>query len=122
VMMGCNVCAADTEAEAKRLFTSSQQAFAGAVRGSRGQLPPPINDIESFWSPAEKAQASHMLTYSFVGAPDQVREQLADFVRTTGADEVMANAMIYDHAARRRTYEIFADIARGLKTTPWTRA
>ena len=111
VMVGCNVCAADSDAMAKRLFTSSQQAFANAVRSARGQLPPPIDDIESYWSPAEKAQASHMLTHSFVGIAERVREQLAEFVRATQADEVMANAMIYDHAARLRAYEILADVA-----------
>ena len=111
VMVGCNVCAADSDAMAKRLFTSSQQAFANAVRSAHGQLPPPIDDIESYWSPAEKAQASHMLTHSFVGIAERVREQLAEFVRATQADEVMANAMIYDHAARLRAYEILADVA-----------
>ena len=111
VMVGCNVCAADTDAQAKRLFTSSQQAFANAVRNARGQLPPPIDDIESYWSPAEKAQASHMLTYSFVGTVERVKEQLAEFVRVTQADEVMANAMIYDHAARLRAYEILAAVS-----------
>ena len=111
VMVGCNVCAAESDAAAKRLFTSSQQAFANAVRNARGQLPPPIDDIESYWSPAEKAQASHMLTYSFVGTVDRVRQQLAEFVKATQADEVMANAMIYDHAARLRAYEILAGVA-----------
>ena len=110
VMVGCNVCAADSDAVAKRLFTSSQQAFANAVRSARGQLPPPIDDIESYWSPVEKAQASHMLTHSFVGTAERVREQLTDFVNVTQADEVMANAMIYDHAARLHAHEILADV------------
>lgn len=111
VMVGCNVCAAESDAAAKRLFTSSQQAFTNAVRSARGQLPPPIDDIEPYWSPAEKAQASHMLTYSFVGTGAHVREQLAAFVTATQADEIMANAMIYDHAARLRAYEILAEVA-----------
>ena len=66
VMVGCNVIVADTEEEAKRLFTSPQQNFTRMVRGTRGQLPPPIDDIEAFWSPAEKHHAAGMLACSFM--------------------------------------------------------
>ena len=45
-MVGANVIAADDDDEARRLFTSVQQAFANILRGRRGQLPPPIDDIE----------------------------------------------------------------------------
>ena len=58
VMVGCNVIVSDTEDEARRLFTTPQQNSTRMVRGTRGRLPPPIDDIESFWSPMEKAQAS----------------------------------------------------------------
>src|SRR5712675_153615 len=66
---GVNVFAAETDAEACRLFTSAQQQFTRMVRGTRGKLPPPIDDIETYWTPAEKEQASAMLKYSFVGSP-----------------------------------------------------
>src|SRR5437762_418750 len=69
VMVGVNVIAADTDAEARRLFTAVQMRFTDIVRGTRGRLQPPIDDIETYWSPAEKAQASRMLTCSFVGSP-----------------------------------------------------
>ena len=71
-MVGVNVIAADTDAEARRLFTSAQQAFTNAVRGTRRQLAPPIDDIESYWSPAEKAHVSNMLACSFVGSPQTI--------------------------------------------------
>ena len=71
-MVGVNVVAADTDQEAHRLFTSVQQQFANRFRGARGQLPPPIDDIETYWSPAEKEQASAMLACSFVGSGDTV--------------------------------------------------
>ena len=60
-MVGANVIAADTDAEAQRLFTSPQQAFTNLLRGTRGQLLPPIDDIERYWAPHEKAQARRML-------------------------------------------------------------
>jgi len=108
-MVGCNVIAADTEKEARRLFTSPQQSFVNLVRGTRGQLRPPIDDIESYWSPAEKAHASRMLACSFVGVGEQVAEGLRAFVAQTGADELIVAGAIYDHQARLRSYEILAE-------------
>ena len=91
-----------------------QQSFTGIFRNARGLLPPPIDDIESFWSPREKAQVMGMLGCSFVGAPATVRAALADFVAQTGADELMVVAAIHDQAARLRSYELLAGIADGL--------
>ena len=116
VMVGCSVVAADTDAEARRLFTSVQQAFTRILRNARGQLPPPLDDIESFWTPAEKAQASRMLRYAMVGTEATVRAGLAKFIADTGADEVMAGAMVYDHAARLRSYEILSQAGRALQS------
>jgi len=114
-MVGVNVIAADTDAEARRLFTSPQQSFTHLVRGTRGQLPPPIDDIESYWSPMEKMQASRMLACSFVGAADTVRQGLTDFLAQTGADELIVASAIYDHAARLRSYEILANVRGAMR-------
>ena len=108
-MVGVNVIAADTDEEARRLFTSPQQAFTNIFRGTRGKLPPPIDDIESYWSPSEKVQASNMLPCSVVGSRQTVREGLARLIDQTGADELMVAAAIYDHGARLRSYEILAE-------------
>jgi luciferase family oxidoreductase group 1 len=109
-MVGANVIAADTDAEARRLFTSAQQSFANLLRGTRGQLPPPIDDIEAYWSPAEKAHASRILACSFVGSAQTLQAPLADFVARTGADELIVAAAVHDHRARLRSYEILAGI------------
>jgi luciferase family oxidoreductase group 1 len=108
VMIGCNVVVADTEDEARRLFTTPQQQFTRMVRGIRGQLPPPIDDIESFWSPMEKAQASSMLTCSFHGTPSTIKARLGPLIDATGADELMVAAAIWDHKARVRSFELLA--------------
>jgi luciferase family oxidoreductase group 1 len=107
---GVNVFAAETDAEACRLFTSAQQQFTRIVRGTRGKLPPPIDDIETYWTPAEKEQASAMLKYSFVGSPDTVRSGLQQFVNETGIEELIVASAIYDHPARLRSYEILAQL------------
>jgi luciferase family oxidoreductase group 1 len=115
-MAGVNVIAAETDAEARYLFTSAQQAFTNMFRNARGKLPRPIDDIETYWSPAEKVQASRMLQRSFVGSAETVRKGLEAFLAETGADEIMVAAAIHDHTARRRSYEILAEVARDLGT------
>jgi luciferase family oxidoreductase group 1 len=105
-MVACNVIVADTDAEARRLFTSPQQSFTNILRGRRGQLPPPVDDIEAFWTAEEKERASQMLARSYVGSPAVVREQLDAFVAETAADELIVAAAIHDHAARLRSYEL----------------
>jgi alkanesulfonate monooxygenase SsuD/methylene tetrahydromethanopterin reductase-like flavin-dependent oxidoreductase (luciferase family) len=87
-----------------------QQQFANRFRGARGQLPPPLDNIETYWSAAEKEQASAMLACSFVGSPETVARRLNRFVEETAADQVMVAAAIYDHAARLRSYEILASL------------
>ncbi len=109
-MVGVNVIAAETDADARRLFTSVQQQFANRFRGARGQLPPPIDDIETYWSPAEREQASAMLACSYVGSRETAARGLDSFLQHTQADEVMVASAIYDHAARLRSYEILAGI------------
>jgi luciferase family oxidoreductase group 1 len=111
-MVGVNVIAADTDEEAKRLFTSAQQAFTNMFRGTRGKLQPPIDDIESYWTPHEKAQAMSMLSCSFVGSAKTVREGLEGFIAETGADELIVASAIYDHGKRLRSYEILADLQK----------
>ncbi len=109
-MAGAHVVAADTDATARRLFTSVQQQFTNMVRNRRGKMQPPIDDIETYWSPMEKAQASGMLRYAIVGRPEAIKRGLDEFVALTGVDEMMVVTAVYDHAARKRSYEILAEV------------
>jgi luciferase family oxidoreductase group 1 len=111
-MVGVNVVAAETDEEARRLFTTVQQSFTNLLRGSPGKLQPPIDDIEGYWTPAEKQQASRMLEHSIVGSRETVKRELENFVRLTKADELMVVTSLHDHTARTRSYEIVAEIAR----------
>jgi luciferase family oxidoreductase group 1 len=109
-MAGINVFAADTDEEARRLFTTPQQSWANRFRGQGGPYPPPIDDIEAYWTPAEKEQASALLACSVVGAPPTVAAGIEDFLRLTGVDELMVVSAIYDHAARLHSYELLAGV------------
>ena len=110
-MAGVNVVAADSDEEARRLFTTVQQSFTNLVRGAGGKLQAPIDNIDDYWTPAEKYHASHMLKYAIVGSAETVRRGLADFVELTKADEVMIVTSIYNHAARIRSYEISKQVS-----------
>src|SRR6185503_10694148 len=112
-MAGVNVIAAATDAEAQRLFTSIQQAFVNLRRGAPGRLPPPIDDIDAYCSPPEKAMIDQALSRSFVGSPETIKPGLRSFLAETGVDEIMLAANIYDHTARLRSFEIAASVGRG---------
>jgi luciferase family oxidoreductase group 1 len=111
-MVGVNVIAASTDAEAHRLATTQQMSFTNIFRGQRGLSKPPIDDIETYWSPAEKLQVMGMLARSIVGSPDTVRLGLEALVAETGADEVMVVSDVYDHSMRLRSFEMIADTMR----------
>ena len=115
-MAGLNVVVAETDAEAARRFTTVQQQFTNMVRGTRGLQPPPIDDIETYWSPMEKMQAGRMLACAVVGSPETVRRGLQRFVAETGVDELMVVSSVYDQAARLRSYELLAGLAASLDT------
>ncbi|TAL02424.1 MAG: LLM class flavin-dependent oxidoreductase [Rhodospirillaceae bacterium] len=114
VMAGVNVIVAETDAAARYLLTSSQQTFIRFLRGERGQMAPPIDDIETFWSPAEKAQISRMFRYAFVGAPETVRRGLDGFIAETAVDELMVATTIFDHSVRIRSFEMLAEVAKSM--------
>jgi luciferase family oxidoreductase group 1 len=109
-MLSLSIVAADTDAEAKRLFTSLQQQFVNVRRGAPGQLQPPVDSMDGLWSPAERAQLEHSLAYAIVGSPDTVRTNVSRFIEYTQADELMITAQIYDHDARLRSYEITSQL------------
>ena len=113
-MVAANIIAADTDAQARRLFTSLQQSFVKLRRGTPGKLAPPIDDIDSWAAPVELAGLSHSLVYSFVGSPETVSRGVKSFLETTRADELIVSGHIFDHAARLHSYEIAARIRDAL--------
>jgi luciferase family oxidoreductase group 1 len=113
-MLGINVIAAASDGEARRHFTSLEQSFTNLRRGMPGQIPPPINNIDDFWSPAEKALASQTLAVSAVGSPETVTRGLQNFIDVTNPDELIITAHIYDHQARLRSFEVVAELRTNL--------
>jgi luciferase family oxidoreductase group 1 len=108
LMAAINVVAADTVSEARRLFTSLQQAFVNLRRATPGRLPPPIDDIRAYASPAEITTIDQALSCSVVGSAESVFQGLRDFVARTQVDELMITANIYGHAARLKSFATIA--------------
>ena len=106
VMLGFNVIAAATDAEATLLFTSLQQAFVNLRSGRPGRLPPPSAGYADRLGGAERAMIAQALSSSAVGSPDTVRRAMESFIARTGADELIVTSQIFDHAARLRSYEL----------------
>jgi luciferase family oxidoreductase group 1 len=109
-MLGLNVVAAESDAEARRLFTSQQQMFINLRRGRPGRLPPPLDDIEDYADRAELARLGQALSCAVIGGPETVRTGIEAFVANHQADELIVTAKIFDHAARRRSFEIVAEV------------
>jgi luciferase family oxidoreductase group 1 len=107
-----NVVAADTDAEANRLATSVQQFIKGVVTGKRQLLPPPVDTMDGIWNYFEQEAVEQMLAYSIFGGPETVKQKIQAFVELTDIDEVMVTSHIFDHEARLRSYEVFAEVMK----------
>jgi luciferase family oxidoreductase group 1 len=113
LMVGVNIIAADTDAEAKRLFTSLQQAFVNIRRGQPAPLPPPVDVGALTLTPMDELGLAQMLSYSIVGSPDVVRQGLEKVAAQTAADEIIVASQIFDHEARLRSYDIAIQAGAG---------
>jgi luciferase family oxidoreductase group 1 len=120
VMLGVNIVAADTDAEARFLFSSLQQSFLNIRSGRPGRLPPPLPDFEQRVDRYGAAMLADALSCAIVGGPDTVRRGIEDFVARTGADELMVTANIFDHEKRKRSFEIVATVHGGMETSSLT--
>lgn len=113
-MVCINVVAADSERDARFLFTSQQQQFINLHRGKPGPLPAPVENMDNLWSPSEQYGVQQALSMSLVGDADKVRHGLAGLMRETQADEIMVNGQIFDTEARLRSFAIAMEAARSL--------
>ena len=114
VMLALSVVGADTDAQARRLFTTQQQAFVRLRRGMPGLVPPPVDDIEAFWAPHEKATVEQALACAVVGSPDTLARGIAAFAQRHRPDELMLTANIFDHRARLDSFALAAEACRAL--------
>ena len=112
VMLGIVVVAAESDEEARFLFSSLQQSTLNNRTGRRGRVPPPVEGFEARLDPYARAILEDAMSCAVVGGPETVRRGLDEFVNRTGADELMVTANIFDHAKRKRSFEIVAQVCR----------
>ena len=113
-ILACAAICADSEAEAERLASTLDLNFVRRRRGEYLPLASPQEAAAYPYSPAERALIARNRARLFVGTQATVLERLSAMIAATKADEVMVTTMIYDHAARRRSYELLAE-AFGLR-------
>ncbi len=105
-MVCVNVIAADSERDARFLFTSMQQQFINLRRGKPGPLPAPVENMDTVWSPSEQYGVQQALSMSIVGNSEKVRQDLSVLIRETQADEIMVNGQIFDQQARQHSFTL----------------
>jgi len=113
VMLGVTCVAAETDAEARFLFSSLQQSTLNNRIGQPSRVPPPVADFEASLDPYKRAVVEDAFGAAIVGGPETVRRGLDDLIARTGADELMVTANIFDHAKRKRSFEIVAQLRDG---------
>jgi luciferase family oxidoreductase group 1 len=110
VIVGASLYAADSDAEANRLLSSAQLQTLGLIRGQPRRLPPPVDDVNSYWNEVERAAIEHRMQYAAIGSPHAVGQKLELIVEKTRPDEIILMSQIYDHGARLRSFEIAAQV------------
>ena len=113
--MACvNVVAADTDQEANKLATSLYQMFLGIVSGERKLLQPPVDNMDEIWNEYQKEMASQMLSLSFIGAPEKIKNEMHHFIQQKQIDEIMVISNIYDQQAKLYSYQLFAEVMKSM--------
>lgn len=115
VLSCVNVVAAPTDEEAGYLSSSLKQLFLGIVTGKRKLLQPPVKDMYEVWNEMEEAAVNQMLAIAFIGGPQTLKADLESFISQTKINEIMVTSHIYNHEARLRSYEIFAETVSRLQ-------
>ena len=110
LMLAANLLLADDDETAEYHFTSAQQSFVRLRRGEKGQMPKPVADMSSIWSPSEKAMVDNALSVSFIGSVETVQPKLAEFIESYQPDELIVTANVYDQAARLRSFELISQL------------
>jgi alkanesulfonate monooxygenase SsuD/methylene tetrahydromethanopterin reductase-like flavin-dependent oxidoreductase (luciferase family) len=115
LMVAVQVIAAETDAAARRLFTTPQQRFLRLIRNQAVELLPPVDSMDRLWQDAERAAVEERLRRAIVGSKATVAAGLQSLVSEVGADEIIVVTDTYEHADRLRSYQLVAEIARTIE-------
>ena len=116
LIVAVQIIAAETDAAARRLFTTPQQRFLRLLRNQPVELMPPVDSMESLWQDWERAAVENKLRAAIIGSDASVKAGLQQLVRDTGADEVIVVTDTYEHEDRLQSYQRVAGLASMMKT------
>ena len=122
LMVAVQVIAAESDAAARRLFTTPQQRFLRLIRNQPVELLPPVDSLEGLWNEFERAAVENKLGSAIVGSGETVKVGLEKLVVETGADEVIVVTDTYEHGDRLLSYERVAEVAKEIAVTEPTLA
>src|SRR5271163_4199091 len=118
LMVGVQVIAADTDAAARRLFTTPQQRFLQLIRSRPVELLPPVDSMEPLWQEFERQAVEAKLGAAIVGSDATVKAGIERLISDTGADELIVVTDTYEHADRLQSYQRVAAIANTIEVQP----
>jgi luciferase family oxidoreductase group 1 len=116
LIVAVQIIAAETDAAARRLFTTPQQRFLRLIRNQPVELMPPVDSMESLWQDWERAAVENKLRAAIIGSDASVKAGLQQLVRDTGADEVIVVTDTYEHEDRLQSYQRVAALPSMMKT------
>jgi len=111
LMIAVQVIVAETDAAARRLFTTPQQRFLRLIRNQPVELLPPVDSMEPLWQDYERAPVESKLRAAIVGSEVTVTAGLQELVDDTKADEIIVVTDTFEHADRLQSYQRLASIA-----------
>ena len=116
MMVGVQVIAAESDAAARRLFTTPQQRFLRLIRNQAVELLPPVDSMDGLWTEWERAAVESKLGAAIVGSNSTVKSGLEKLVRDVGASEVIVVTDTYTHEDRLESFRRVAEIAKSMET------
>lgn len=114
LMVAIGAYVAETDHEARRLFSTMQQQFLHLIRGTPGKVPPPVDHIDRLWYPNEKEHIEAMTRYCLVGSEETVEQQLQRTLDETQPNEIIVTSQIYDHQARLNSFQRMSNLLQRL--------
>ena len=116
-ILGAAIIVADSDAQAERIASSADLHYARRGKGEYAPLASPDEAAAYPYAPIDRERIAHHRNRLIVGGVETVMKRLLPLIEATRADEIMVTTMVYDHAARRHSYELLAQ-AFGVAARP----
>lgn len=110
VMLGVPLVAADTDAHAAFLATTSYQRILAMIRRQSMLMRPPVHSMEGLWQPHEEQAVKEFFSMAMIGSAKAIEQNIQVLLQHTQADELIFTCDLYEHTERLRSFEILAGL------------